>query len=176
MKQHQKKTVRRHRRLSRLILAGTLLATATLTIAAVINRSRQVTYAKENAQRGAQMRDVKAEELRSAAVRHKVAIDQQTGQVRPLTQQEAQDLATELKRLANRSDQGLTSVSHPDGTVSLNLEDRFQNVALAKKNADGTVEQACIDNPKAGAEFFGIDQKLVDPEANSSASPKSTKN
>src|SRR5215813_4606151 len=136
MKQHQKKTAQRHRRLSRLILAGTLFATAMLTIAAVINRSRQVTYAKENAlERSAEMRDVKAEELRAAAARLRVAIDQQTGQVRPLTQQEAQDLATELKRLANKSEQGLTPVSHADGTVSLNLEDRFQNVALAKKNA-----------------------------------------
>lgn len=85
----------------------------------------------------------------------------ETLQQRPLTQEEAQRLAEEIKKLANQSTEGLESVRHADGSVSIDLKDRFQNVTLAKKNADGTVEQACVDNPRAGAVFFEIDPRLV---------------
>jgi len=92
-----------------------------------------------------------------------VQIDPQTGQVRPLTQEEAQRLADGLKSLANQSIEGLEQVRHADGSVSVDLQDRFQNVALAQKQADGKVAQTCIDNPQAGAAFFGLDQSLVAP-------------
>jgi len=85
----------------------------------------------------------------------------QTGQIRPLTQEEAQKLAAALKELANQSTDGLKSVHHPDGSVSMDLQGHFQNVALARKNDDGSVTQACVDNPEAGAAFFGIDPQLV---------------
>ena len=91
----------------------------------------------------------------------RVQIDPQTGQVRPLTPEEARKLAEGLKELANQSTEGLQQVHHPDGSVSIDLQDRFQNVALAKKEADGTVSQSCVDNPQSGAAFFEIDPKLV---------------
>jgi len=85
----------------------------------------------------------------------------QTGQIKPLTQEEAQKLAAALKELANQSQEGLKQVRHADGTVSIDVQGRFQNVALAKRNDDGTISQTCIDNPASGALFFGIDPKLV---------------
>jgi hypothetical protein len=90
-----------------------------------------------------------------------VPLDPQTGQVRPLTQEEAQRLADGLKQLANQSTDGLQSVRHADGSVSIDLQGRFQNVAVAKLDEDGKVIQSCIDNPEAGAAFFGIDPQLV---------------
>jgi hypothetical protein len=56
----------------------------------------------------------------------------------------------------------LVQVRHADGSVSMDLEGRFQNVTVAKVNADGTVEQSCVDNPRAAAKFFGIDLKLIE--------------
>lgn len=85
----------------------------------------------------------------------------QAAQIKPLTQEEAQKLAAALKELANQSQEGLKQVRHADGTVSIDVQGRFQNVALAKRNEDGTISQACIDNPASGALFFGIDPKLV---------------
>ena len=85
----------------------------------------------------------------------------QAAQIKPLTQEEAQKLAAALKELANQSQEGLKPVRHADGTVSIDVQGRFQNVALAKRNEDGTISQTCIDNPASGALFFGIDPKLV---------------
>lgn len=83
-------------------------------------------------------------------------------QIRPLTQEEAQRMAEGLRKLVNQSTDGLKQVQHADGSVSMDLQDRFQNVALAKKSADGTVTQSCVDNPEAAAAFLGIDRELID--------------
>ena len=163
MKKQPKRNVRQAtNRVPRLVLLGTLLATAVLTIGVVVglSRPRANKNGKALERTGAVPNSEKAPG--SNAVGRRIGIDAQTGQVRPLTQQEAQQLAEELKKLANQSTEGLQSVRHPDGTVSVNLEDRFQNVTLARKNEDGTVTQSCVDNPKAGAEFLGIDPKLVE--------------
>lgn len=109
-----------------------------------------------------------------------VPVNSQTGQeaqVRPLTQEEAQRLAGAIKQLVNQSTEGLQSVKQADGSESLNLQGRFQNAVLAKRNEDGEVVQSCVDNPEAAAVFFEIDPKLVGvtksaarrPNANSAA-------
>lgn len=89
----------------------------------------------------------------------------QSNQIRPLTQEEAQKLAEEIKQLVNKSTDGLVSVKHADGSVSMDLQGRFQNAVLAKKNADGTVSQACVDTPESAARFFEIDPQLVRDQA-----------
>lgn len=83
-------------------------------------------------------------------------------QIRPLTQEEAQQMAEGLKLLINQSTEGLKEVRHADGTVSIDLQGHFQNVALAKKADNGTVTQSCVDNPEAAAAFLGIDRELID--------------
>jgi hypothetical protein len=93
-----------------------------------------------------------------------IPLDAQTGQVRPLTQEEAQRMAEGIKRLVNQSTDGLQEVRNADGSVSMDLQDHFQNIAVVKRNADGTTTQACIDNPETAARFFGIDPKLVGVE------------
>ncbi len=110
-------------------------------------------------------------------------LDPQTGQVRPLTQDEAQRLAAGIKQLVNQSTDVLREVKQADGTVSMDLQGRFQSMAVAKRNEDGELVQSCIDNRAAAAAFFGIDPELVGvkktasptrvtPNANS-AQPKS---
>jgi len=86
-----------------------------------------------------------------------VEVNNQTGEVRPLTAEEQQRLADGIKPLVNQSDEGLKQVQRPDGSVSMNLEGRFQNVSVAQKNADGTVAQSCVNSPETAAAFFGID-------------------
>jgi hypothetical protein len=90
-----------------------------------------------------------------------VPFNPQTGQVRPLTQEEAQRLAVAIKQLVNQSTDGLQPVKQADGTESLNLQGRFQSMAVAKRNEDGEVVEACVDNPEAAAVFFDLDPKLV---------------
>lgn len=89
-----------------------------------------------------------------------------SGQIRPLSPQDAQRLAEGLKRMLNKSNDGLVEVQHADGSVSTDLQGRFQNVTVARVNEDGTLTQSCIDNPEAAAAFFGIDPKLLGVESN----------
>lgn len=91
-----------------------------------------------------------------------IQIDTQSGKIKPLTPEEAQKLANGLAPMLDNSADGLEQVHHSDGSVSVDLQGRFQNVVVARINTDGTLEQSCIDNPAAAAKFFGIDRKLIE--------------
>lgn len=179
MKKYPKRNSRPVRKgFPRLLLTGVLLATAILTIGVVVGISRQNVTAKDPAavtDKAPTNSDGKAYITRYVGGQ-RVQIDPQTGQVKPLTPDEARRLAGALKELANQSAEGLKQVRHPDGTVSMDLEGRFQNVAIAKRNEDGSVSESCVDNPQAGAAFFGIDPKLVGgkPQTGSAPSTSST--
>lgn len=103
-----------------------------------------------------------------------VQVDPQTGQIKPLTPAEAQELANGLKTMLNKSSDGLVQEQHEDGSVSMKLQGRFQNVVVARTNADGTNETACFDEAGPAAEFFGIDPALVGAKPSRSASSQST--
>ncbi len=100
-----------------------------------------------------------------------VQVDPQTGQIKPLSAQEQKELADGLKVVLNRSTEGLVEVQHEDGSASMDLQGRFQNVEVARINEDGTLSQSCVDNPQAAASFFGIDPQLLgaEPTANEPA-------
>jgi hypothetical protein len=98
-----------------------------------------------------------------------VQVDPQTGQLKPMSPEEAQKLADGLKRMLNKSTEGLVAERHADGSVSMDLKGRFQHVAVARRNADGAIEQACIDEPEAAAKFFGIDPTLLGVERREAA-------
>ena len=92
---------------------------------------------------------------------HDGHIDNVTSQATPLTDDQAQRMAAGLKELINESTEGLKPVHHADGSVSVDLNGRLQNVAVARVNADGSVSQACVNTRDAAASFFGIDPKLL---------------
>ena len=91
-----------------------------------------------------------------------IHLDKQTGELKPLTPEEAQKLAEGLAPMLDDSADGLVQVKLADGSVSMDLEGRFQNVTVARVTADGTIEQSCVDNPRAAAKFFRIDPKLIE--------------
>ena len=97
----------------------------------------------------------------SNAAGQTVAVDRQTGKARPLTPQEASRLAEGLKQLVNQSTEGLVEIHRADGSISMDLQGRFQNVMLAKKEDDGTISQSCVDNVDSAAAFFEIDPGLL---------------
>ena|SRR5207244_7186067 len=91
-----------------------------------------------------------------------IQIDSQTGEIKPLTAQEAQKLANGLAPMLDRSTEGLVQVRHADGSVSMDLQGRFQDVTVARVNTDGTISQSCVNNPQAAGRFFGIDPKTIE--------------
>lgn len=83
-------------------------------------------------------------------------VNAQTLQQGPLTQDQSQAIADALR--GNKSTDGLVEVQHPDGSISMDLQGRFKNVALAKRNDDGSVSAACVDTPEAATAFLQNDQ------------------
>jgi len=144
-----------------------LVATAILTIAAVTVVSSQkarITKASE-AERSAQVAK-KSNFVNVKVAGQDVEVDGQTGQIKPLTTEEAQKLAAGLGEMINQSTEGLEQVQHADGSVSMDLKGRFQNVTVARVNQDGSVSQSCVDNPRAAGAFFGIDPKVIEEQSN----------
>lgn len=82
----------------------------------------------------------------------RVRVNAQTLQQGPLTQEQSRQLADALKD--NKSAEGLVEVRHGDGSVSMDLQGRFENVTLARKNDDGTITTACVDTPEAAEAFL----------------------
>lgn len=91
-----------------------------------------------------------------------VQVNSQTGQMKELTPDQARKLAAGLHQMVNKSTDGLVQAQHADGSVSMELEGRFQNVAVARVNKDGEVTQSCVDSPQTAGAFFGIDPKLIE--------------
>src|SRR5215210_4440188 len=84
-------------------------------------------------------------------------VNAQTLQQGPLTQAEAQQLADQLE--GNKATAGLVEEKHADGTVTVDLQGRFQNVVLARRNDDGSVSSACVDTPEAARAFLAGAEK-----------------
>lgn len=165
MSTHLKNATKRAKRFPRLRLTTVLVAAVILAIAAVTVLSRQKARATEagEAARSLQVaRNPKGNFVTVKVGGQDVEVDSQTGQIKALTPEEAQRLAAGLKQMVNQSTEGLVQVQHDDGSVSMDLEGRFQNVTVARVNQDGSVSQSCVDNPQAAGAFFGIDPKLME--------------
>lgn len=172
MRKAVKRTKNQPKRL-RLSLTTVIVATAIIAIGAVTVVSRQAAKVKANDQEMRSLVANKADKTDGNFVTVKVAgqdvqVDPQTGRMQELTPEETQKMAAGLKQMVNQSTDGLVQVQHPDGSVSMDLEGRFQNVTVARVNKDGSVSQSCVNNPEAAGAFFGIDPKLIEnqPAAN----------
>lgn len=97
----------------------------------------------------------------SNAAGEPVVLDRQTGQTRRLTPQEEHTLAEGIKQLVKPTAEGLVEVRHAGGGVSMDLQGHFQNVSVAKKEADGSITQSCVNDLESAAEFFDIDPALL---------------
>ena len=84
-----------------------------------------------------------------------VAFDRKTGKLRQPTPEEAKALAAGVKAMLNRSTEGLKVVHHPNGTQSVDLQGRFQSLAVARANPDGTVSEKCVTNIDEARSFLG---------------------
>jgi hypothetical protein len=155
-------------RFRRLSLTTLVMAIAIVAIAAVTVASRQqarVKQAKNQATASAASSTKTGGNFLTVKVAGQdVQVDPQTGKMKALTPEEAQRMAGGLKRMLNKSSEGLVEVQQADGSVSMDLKGRFQNVTLARVNKDGSVSETCVDNPKAAGQFLGIDPKLMEEQ------------
>lgn len=170
MKKDLKKPTKRAKRFPRLTLTTVLVAMAILAIAAVAAISRQKALATGPGEGERSLQVTQKSNFRTVKLAGQdVQVNSQTGQIKRLTPEEARKLAAGLKQMVNQSTDGLVQVRHADGSVSMDLEGRFQNVTVARVNKDGSVSQSCVDNPQAAGAFFGIDPKLIERQATTKA-------
>jgi hypothetical protein len=161
------KPTNRLKRFPRWTLTTVLVAAAILAIASITVVSRQkARTAGANEAAGSLQMTKKSNFVTVKVAGQDVRVNGQTGQIQALTPEEAQKLAAGLKEMVNQSTEGLEQVQHADGSVSMDLEGRFQNVTVARVNQDGSVSQSCVDNPAAAGAFFGIDPKLIEDPSN----------
>jgi hypothetical protein len=104
-----------------------------------------------------QARSGQGQQKRYIATRE-VTLDQTTGQRRKPTDEEIETLVAQVSALTNRSSEGLTVTKRPDGTQMMDLQDRFNNVALARANQDGTTSVRCVTSMEEAAEFLGLQE------------------
>jgi hypothetical protein len=162
------------RRNSWRMLIGVVAATLLLVgvVSALSNQSEPITLkaqvegrksevAKEDSKTPETARSQSRNYVTMNAAGQPVVLDRQTGQSRPLTPEEAQTLAEGIKQLVKPTAEGLVQVHHANGMVSMDLQGHFQNVTLAKREADGTVSQSCVNDLESAAEFFEIDPALL---------------
>ena len=172
MRKHGKKRGRNpSTKIRRLVLIGIIVAVFALGATAAV--SLRTSQAKDSAspQNNSQASGHGRSNLRLRVGVQQIPVDGQTGQIRPLTQEEAQELAEGIKQLVNQSTDGLELVRHANGSVSIDLQGRFQSIAVAKRDEDGKLTQSCVDNPTSAAAFFEIDPQLVGVPRDA-ASPK----
>jgi hypothetical protein len=170
----EKNSTRRFRRLPLLALIVAATSVAAIAAVTVISRQQAEVKSESNAQANKTVSVKAAPAANKTYVTLKVAgqdvqIDGQTGQMKPLSPEEAQKLAAGLKQEINQTTDGLVQKQEPDGSVTMDLNGHFQDVVVARKNEDGTVSNACVDNPKAAGAFFGIDPQLIDRQATKGA-------
>jgi len=70
------------------------------------------------------------------------------------------ELDPDTQNALRRDTEGLVEVHHADGSVSIDVQGRFQNVSLARVNSDGTVT-ICSDNAHGVQQM--VDGKNVVP-------------
>jgi hypothetical protein len=164
MKKQNKKNESRAASKNRRVRAITItVAILLIAVAAITVVSKQLTSANASSAQVANSQAPKYVTVKVAG--HDVQINPQTGQIKPMSPEKAQEIAEMLKARLNKSTDGLVQVQNRDGSVSMDLQGRAQNVVLARTNDDGSVESTCVDEPRAAAEFLGIDPKLVGVEA-----------
>jgi hypothetical protein len=73
-----------------------------------------------------------------------VAVDPETGQLTMPSQEQLSELASSQAFQLNESSDGLVEVHHPDGSVSIDLQGRFQDYAVAMMGKDGKPIVGCV--------------------------------
>jgi hypothetical protein len=156
------------KKLRRQTVITALVATVIFAAGAITVLSRQ----SAETRRELQMAD-KSKVVNSKLAHQDPHLTDDSGR-QDLTAEDAQKLGAGLKELVNQSTEGLVETKHADGSVSVDLDGRFQNVTVARINKDGSLEQSCVDNAQAAGAFFGIDPKLIDntSESGTTKQPK----
>jgi hypothetical protein len=83
----------------------------------------------------------------------RIAVDPKTGELRPLTKQEAAKLATEMRRRFKPRDIGAPA-RHPDGSMSAIVAPNVLRFSTARIAEDGSVKVDCAESKDEAIELL----------------------
>jgi hypothetical protein len=89
-----------------------------------------------------------------------VSVNAKTGRLVPLSQQEVQKVARSLRQMLRR--QAAVNAAEAEGAISADLQGGFQNVWLARLDAQGEVQHACVDSMSGALAFLNSTGGLED--------------
>jgi len=78
-----------------------------------------------------------------------VVRDRETNELRPAAGNEASEFLKNVVPAANRSDEGLLTVTMPDGHLMRDLKGRFQEYSVVQRDASGKLAPACVSEAPA---------------------------
>jgi hypothetical protein len=87
-----------------------------------------------------------------------IIFDEASGKLRKPTAEETQAMVDHVNTLTNRSSEGRTVNTHPNGMKSMNVEGGFSGVVLGRAKSDGTTEVRCVFSMEEAAEFLGLEE------------------
>jgi hypothetical protein len=99
------------------------------------------------------------------------AVDPATGKLRALTPEEARALLDGISRYVDQSSDGLAQQNYSDGSASIDLDERFQSVVVARAGADGKAAARCVTSLAEANSFRAV----RDGEAKTAPSGKRAK-
>ena len=87
-----------------------------------------------------------------------IILDQATNSLRKPTTEETAAMVAQISSLTNRSSEGLTARTLPNGTKQVTLEGRFGGVVLGRAKADGTTEVRCVMTFEEAVDCLGLQE------------------
>ena len=84
------------------------------------------------------------------------AVDK-NGKLRAITAEEAKALLDAMAPYISQSSEGLTPVHHQSGAISIDLQDRFQSVSVARVATDGSPVVRCVTTRAEAEQFLAKD-------------------
>jgi hypothetical protein len=109
-------------------------------------------YGQHSGKGSSKDKDGNDEETTVNSSGQQAAVDAKSGKLRQPTAEEVKQLTESMA--TNDSVEGLTPATTPDGGIMVDLQGRFQSVAIAKKNPDGSIAQACVESSEQAEAFL----------------------
>jgi type II secretory pathway pseudopilin PulG len=89
-----------------------------------------------------------------------IVVDKQTGQRRMPTQEEIDEVVSNLSQLANRPE-NLPSTQGASGAEVVDLQGGYGGVMLARPGDNGSLETRCVFTFDEGTEFLGLVEEIT---------------
>ncbi|MEO5937029.1 MAG: hypothetical protein ABIP81_07430 [Terriglobales bacterium] len=82
------------------------------------------------------------------------SVNAKTPQFREPARDEIEILLEGMAPYLSTSTEGLQLVRHDNGAISLDLQGRFQNITIARIEADGSIRQRCVTSKEEARQFL----------------------